>query len=34
MRNFQFCLAAESIGQDGTAPPNDQPINLRESKEG
>ena len=31
---FQFCLAVESIGQDGTILPNDQPTNLRESKAG
>ena len=26
---FQFCLAAESIGQDGAILPDDQPIKLR-----
>ena len=31
---FQFCLAAESIGQDGAILPDDQPIKLRESREG
>ena len=29
---FQFCLAAESIGQDGAILPDDQPIKLRESR--
>ena len=29
---FQFCLAAESIGQDDVILPDDQPINLRESR--
>ena len=31
---FQFCLAAEYIGQDGAILPNDQPIILRESRAG
>ena len=31
---FQFCLAAESIWQDGAILPDDQPIKLRESREG
>ena len=31
---FQFCLAAESIGQDGAIRPDDQPFKLRESREG
>ena len=35
---FQFCLAAESIGQDGAGAgailPDDQPIKLRESRAG
>ena len=31
---FQFCLAAESIGQDGAILPDDQPIKLRESRAG
>ena len=31
---FQFCLAAESIGQDGAILPDDQPIKLRESRTG
>ena len=32
--HFQFCLAAESIGQDGAILPNDQPIKLQESRVG
>ena len=31
---FQFCLAAESIGQDDAILPDDQPIKLRESSAG
>ena len=31
---FQFCLAAESIGQDGAVLPDDQQIKLRESRAG
>ena len=31
---FQFCLAAESIGQDGAILPDDQQIKLRESRAG
>ena len=31
---FQFCLAAQSIGQDGAILPDDQPIKLRESRAG
>ena len=31
---FQFCLAAESIGQDGAIQPDDQPIKLQESRAG
>ena len=31
---YQFCLAAESIGQDGAILPDDQPIKLRESRAG
>ena len=31
---FQFCLAAESIRQDGAILPDDQPIKLRESRAG
>ena len=31
---FQFCLAAESIGQDGTILPDNQTIKLRESRGG
>ena len=31
---FQFCLAAEYIGQDGAMLPDDQPIKLRESRAG
>ena len=27
-RRFEFCLAAESIGQDGAILPDDQPIKL------
>ena len=30
--HFQFCLAAKSIGQDGSILPDDQPIKLRESR--
>ena len=29
---FQFCLAAESVGQDGTILPDDQPIKLLDSR--
>ena len=32
--HFQFCLAVESIGQDGAILPDDQPIKLRESRAG
>ena len=32
--HFQFCLAAKSIGQDGTILRDDQPIKLRESRAG
>ena len=32
--HFQFCLAAESIGQDGAILPDDQPIKLRERRAG
>ena len=31
---FQFCLAAESIKQDGAILPDDQPIKLQESRTG
>ena len=31
---FQFCVAAESIGQDDAILPDDQPIKLRESRAG
>ena len=31
---LQFCLAVESIGQDGAILPDDQPIKLRESRVG
>ena len=31
---FQFCLAAESIGQDGAILPDDQPIKLLENRVG
>ena len=31
---FQFCLAAESIGQDDAILPDDQLIQLRESRAG
>ena len=31
---FQFCLADESIGQDGAILPDHQPIQLRESRAG
>ena len=32
--SFQFCLAAEFIGQDGAILPEDQPVKLQESREG
>ena len=32
--HFQFCLAVESVGQDGTILPDDQQIKLRESRAG
>ena len=32
--HFQFCLAAESIGQDGAILPDHQPIKLQESRAG
>ena len=32
--NVRFCLAAESIGQDGAILSDDQPIKLRESRAG
>ena len=31
---FQFCLAAESIGQDGAILPDNQPMKWRESRVG
>ena len=31
---WQFCLAAEFIGQDGAILPDDQPIKLQESRAG
>ena len=31
---FQFCLATQSIRQDGTVLPDDQPIKLQESRAG
>ena len=32
--HFQFCLAVESIGQDGAVLPDGKPIKLRESRAG